>query len=136
MPVALRAITPQRIFRITPREIAPNLRVAMETYLREVRTQLRQYPPPSRQYQRTFRLRRGWHININPDGSRGELLNSTPYAVYVQGPRGGGRGIGERQTRRNRIKGWLSVTDVARLTRKRFDTIVNRAVKGRPGRRF
>lgn len=72
-------------------------------------------------------MRGSWHIDVNHDGSLGTLFNTASYAVYVQGPRGHGRGPGQRQAKKMRDRGWRSITDVARETYKEFTIVMNRA---------
>lgn len=86
-----------------------------------------------RRYKRTKRLQRGWKSTVLPDGSQGFVFNTEKYAVYVQGPRaGGGKVSGQKQRRLHRGHGWQSITDVARETRKEFQTIMNRSITGSP----
>ena len=90
--------------------------------------------PPSPRYTRTYSIYNNWHIYVSPDGSEGTLVNTTPWAVYVQGPRNvGGRGIGERQTAVMRARGWQSITDVARQTRPAFKQLLNRSISPHAG---
>lgn len=143
MSISLRAITPKRHLIGSPQSIKNNLRKEMVLYLLEVQAQMVQYPPKQersqsgRRYKRTYKLGLGWlapgAIDVNHDGTNGTLINRVPYAVYAQGPRGGGRGKGNRQTTYMRRIGWQSITDVARKTRKRYATLMNRAVKGSVG---
>lgn len=124
---------PRRSVRgfIVENNIRMTLTQAAELEGRRLRTR----NEPSRRYKRTEILKKSWKIILTPDGTNGFLINDAkqkgrPYAVFVQGPVGGGRGIGQRQTRLNRSKGWKSITDVTRARRKEFTTVMNRAVKG------
>lgn len=86
-------------------------------------------------YKRTYNLQRSWRTVVAPDASYGLVFTdpgnpASKYAVFAQGPRGGGRGIGARQTRRMRSLGWKSITDVARERAKQYPTVMNRALKG------
>lgn len=131
MPVILKAITPKRVYKFDENKLKSDVRRNMTTYLNDVKRQLQQYPPQrNHTYQRTERLKRGWQVLVTADGSEGYLINDVRYAVYAQGPRGGGRGIGARQTRLMHSLGWPSITDVARATRKNYVDLMNRAVKG------
>lgn len=134
MPVSLKAITPKKFQVIDPTKTTLALRKEMTAYLELVKKQLQDYPAQKRfKYVRTYNLKRGWSIIISPDGTDGMLVNGIKYAVYVQGPRGGGRGRGEAQLARMRKLGWPSITDVARRTRPLFPTVMNRALKGSAG---
>lgn len=66
-------------------------------------------------YRRTGDLGRNWRLRgPRRSGTRiiAEAVNNIPYAVYVEGPRTGGRG--QRQTDVMRRKGWQNVTDETR----------------------
>lgn len=137
MPTKLTAIRPKRFNLIDPPRLAANTRRSMKRYLQSVALQMTVYPPnPGVSYQRTRQLSNGWlsesSIRINQDGSEGTLTNPVKWAVYAQGPYGGGRGVGERQTARMRRLGWQSITDVARRTRPLYKELMNRALVGRP----
>lgn len=163
MPIALKAIPHTPLFLARhPEIIVARVKVAQQAYLESLKKELQEYPPkPKKQrittgkpltiaqelagaeggvrvsrrgrYRRTKKLQKGW--KILPQGVGVSFLyNDTPYSVYVQGPRGGGRGIGKRQTARNRAVGWKSVSDVARARVKEYPQLMNRAIEGRPGR--
>lgn len=109
----------------------------MRRYLRGIAKEMEKYPPKRNPggYKRTYRLQEGWRnpiIRIAPDGSYGELLNPVSWAVYAQGPHGGGRGKGQRQTRLMRSLGWTSITEVTHKNAKRFRQIMNQALLGSP----
>lgn len=132
MAVTLKAIRPKKFKNLDPTRTKANVRKGMQNYLESVKKQLQEYPEQKNTaYTRRYRLKRGWTIAKN-DGTEGLLVNGIWYAVYAQGPRGGGRGKGERQTQIMRSLGWKSISDIARETRPRFKQIMNRAVKGRP----
>jgi hypothetical protein len=138
MPLALQAIRPQKFQQLNPTRTAYNLRRSMRRYLQGIAKEMQKYPPQANPngYHRTYKLHDGWAeaiIHIAPDGSYGELINPVKWAVYAQGPYGGGRGKGERQTRLMRLLGWVSITDVTRKNAKRFQEIMNRAIQGSPG---
>lgn len=110
----------------------------MRRYLQGIAKEMEKYPPKQNPggYRRTHKLQEGWRraiIRVSADGATGELINPVPWAVYAQGPRGGGRGRGQRQTRLMRSLGWTSITDVSRKNAKRFQQIMNRALIGSPG---
>lgn len=138
MPLALQAIRPKRFQQIEPTRTAVNLRRSMRRYLQGIAKELEKYPTQANPngYQRTNQLAEGWRnatIRVSADGSVGELINPVRWAVYAQGPIGGGRGKGQRQTRLMRSLGWTSITDVTRKNAKRFQQIMNRALSGSPG---
>lgn len=131
--VYLKAIRPKKFKVIDPGHVSTELRAAMRLYLNQVKLELiADYAkvPPGKTYIRTRDLARGWKIRI-PSDNFGELTNSVRYAVYVQGPHGGGRASGSRQAAFHRRRGWQSVSDVARRTRKQYVQLMNRAVRPR-----
>jgi hypothetical protein len=133
MTVTLQAIRPSRFDLISPERTQANVRRSMKRYLNEVKKILQENyntVPTSPNYTRTHDLQQGWEVSVSPDGSQGFLFNETPYAVFVQGPKGGGRGTGSRQTAAMRNRGWLSISDVARVTRPRFNELMNRSIQG------
>jgi hypothetical protein len=151
--LSLKAITPKRLFKVNEAALTLNLRTNMESYLNYVRAQMQEdynrvpertsnnykAKPPIRKYKRTNRLQRGW--KVSPVGfvngtMTGIVYNNVSYAGYVQGPN---RTIESearadleqvRQSRKLRKRGWRSISDVARQTRKRFDTVMNRSILG------
>lgn len=133
MQISLRAIRPTKFRLIDPAKTEQEIRGGLRQYLNEVKTILQAdygKVAPSPNYTRTGKTGAGWQVSV-PSHNYGELTNVTPYAVFVQGPFGGGRGIGSRQTRLNRSKGWQSITDVARSTSKRYAQIMNRSIQPR-----
>lgn len=133
MTVKLEAIRPKKFALIDPDRTRANVRRSMKRYLDEIKAILQNNyysVPNSKTYQRTHDLQRGWRITMSADGTDGFLYNDVDYAVFAQGPRGGGRGKGERQAQHMRARGWLSITDVARDTAPRFKQLMNRSVQG------
>lgn len=138
MVASLKAITPKRTGLQRTEALRENSRRAMQEYLKIIAYDLSHYPPQKgHRYVRTNRLHEGWlapdAIEVSSDGAQGTLVNRTPYAVYAQGPRGSGRGRGERQTRLMRSLGWQSITDVAKKHRPFFPGKMNRAYGPAPG---
>lgn len=141
MPISMTSIRPKRFQLIDPDRTAANVRRAQYRYLRAVAARLAIYPPkhPGSRYVRTFRLQHSWdnpRIDVSADGSTATMVNPLFYAGYAEGPRGGGRGIGERQTRLMRSRGWPSISDVAREMRPAYKQLMNRAIHATPGERF
>lgn len=134
MPISLKAITPRRLYRFEPNLTRKQARRAMEKYLEKVKYELQsgyRNVPGSPKYQRTYNLFDSFEITVNQSGTKGELINTQPYAVYVIGPRSGGRGIGSRQARHMRQRGWQSVSDVARKLAPEYRTVMNRSIQPR-----
>lgn len=141
--VSLRAITPKprRIFNETT--ILRDTSRGMRQYLERVRDELRKgydlVYENTDTYKRTDTLYNSFHISIDPGGQGGNLLNDARdprgkfYAVYVIGPKGGGRGKGERQSELQRQRGWPSITDVARRNAPYFHDVMNRAISPSKG---
>lgn len=137
MTTIIKSIRPRRFTQVSPTLTASASKQNMKQFLEEIREEMEENylsVPESQEYDRTGKLLAGWSepdaLTVSPDGSVGTLVNETPYAVYVQGPRGGGRGPGERQSQHNRSLGWKSITDVANAKRKQYLQIMNRAYKG------
>lgn len=135
--VSLRAITPKprRLFDGT--KIQRNASRGIRRYLEKVRDELREgyeKSPGSARYKRTDELYNGFKIAIDSNGQGGWLINDATdkngklYAVYVIGPRGGGRGPGERQAAHMRKLNWPSITDVARRNAPFYRDVMNRAI--------
>lgn len=137
MTTIIKSIRPKRFTQVSPTLTASASRQNMKQFLEEIRQEMEENyldVPPSSEYNRTGRVLAGWSepdaLQVSADGSQGTLVNEVPYAVYVQGPRGGGRGSGQRQSSHNRSLGWKSITDVANAKRKQYLQIMNRAYKG------
>lgn len=137
MTAIIKAIRPRRFTQVSPTLTAGGARLNMKQFLEEIREEMEQNyleVKESNEYRRTGELLAGWSepdaLQVSADGSVGTLINEVPYAVYVQGPRGGGRGPGQRQSRHNRSLGWKSITDVANAKRKQYLQVMNRAYKG------
>lgn len=133
MTVVLEVIRPKKYQLVDPQLVRSAVRRNMRQYLEEVKSILEydyHLVPPGRTYIRTYNLQLGWEVHVYNDGASGALTNDTPYAVFVQGPRGGGRSEGQRQSQMQRSRGWQSITDIARTTRPRFIQLMNRSVKG------
>lgn len=142
MAISLRAITPKsrRIFDGTT--IQRNASRGIKRYLEKVKEELQDgynKAEVSPNYRRTDKLYEGFHISIDANGQGGWLTNDAEdkngklYAVYVIGPRGGGRGQGERQSQLQRSRGWPSVTDVARRNAPFYKDVMNRAISPSKG---
>ena len=130
-PISLKAIRPKRFNLIDPGRTIANIKKSQKRYLEEVKRQLNagySDVTPSPRYTRTNKLRDGWIIEVSTDGSTGTLKNRAAHAVYAVGPRGGGRGRGERQAAFQRQRGWKSISDVARETRPRYVQLMNRSL--------
>jgi hypothetical protein len=107
-------------------------------YLEKVRDELRagydSVHENYNKYKRTDELYNSFHIAIDANGQGGWLTNDATdkngklYAVYVIGPKGGGRGPGERQSQLQRQRGWPSITDVARRNKPFYRDVMNRAI--------
>lgn len=134
MPLGLQAIRPKRFEVIDTRAVASDLEKINRQYALDVGKQMAQYPPqkPTR-YKRTGNYGRGWTAPgaVRASASEVTLVNRVTYSVYVGGPRQGA--VGERQTKVMRGKGWKSITDVARETKRNYVQLVNKAIRGRPG---
>lgn len=136
MPLGLQAIRPKRFEVIDPARAAADLIRVNTQYALAVGKRMAKYPPqrPTK-YRRTGNYGRGWTApgSINAKPNEVTLVNRVGYAVYVGGPKGGGRGKGERQTKVMREKGWESISDAARQEVKNWEQLVNRSIRGRPG---
>lgn len=135
MPLTLRAIRPNRFKQLNPQRSTQNVKRSMRRYLEGIAKEMEKYPPKRNPggYQRTFELQRGWKdpiITIAPDGSSGTLVNPVKWATVAQGPHGGGRGPGQRQSRIMRSLGWQSITDVTRKSARQYRELMNRALTG------
>lgn len=143
MTISLRAIRPKRFQLIDPIRTQVNVRRGIRRYLERVRDDLREgydtVPEDYTKYKRTDELYYGFRIVIDANGQGGTLYNDAKdkrgraYAVYVIGPKGGGRGIGERQSQLQRRRGWPSITDVARRNRPLFKQLMNRSISPHAG---
>lgn len=138
MGISLKSIRPKRFQFVDPVRAVANVRRQQRRYAQAVAKKMEEYPPKQNPggYQRTYQLKRGWakpQITVSFDGSTMTMVNPVAWAVYAQGPRGGGRGKGERQTARMRALGWQSITDVARETAPLYAQLMNRAIRGEPG---
>jgi hypothetical protein len=152
MPTVIQAITPKKFFTINKGQFKQQLRQNLNDFSKIAIAKLQVYPPQQTKsktrvkdfetlkpggtgrarsgYKRTGELRRGWKRIIRPDASGVIIYNNAvnkgrhvSYAIYVQGP----RGRGQRPDFRRR--GWVSVTDVARETKKDFATVAIKAIK-------
>lgn len=134
MPLGLQAIRPKRFDVIDPRAVVSDLEKTNRSYALDVGKAMAKYPSqrPTR-YVRTGDYGRGWTApgSIKASASEVTLVNRVGYSVYVGGPRQGNKG--ERQAAVMRKKGWQSITDVARETKRNYVQLVNRAIRGRPG---
>lgn len=138
MPLGLRAIIPKRLAVIDGRQVSRDVPIVLNAYAQRLRARLQKYPaqlPTVSGYRRTGDLGRGWSApgSLTIRGAEMILVNRTAHAVYVQGPRPGGRRPGTRQAAEMRRRGWPNVSDVAREERKQFPVVANRAIRGRPG---
>jgi hypothetical protein len=141
MPISITSIRPKRFQLIDPDRAVVNVRRSQRRYLQAVAARLAIYPPqhPGSKYKRTYKLQGGWknpNIEVSSDGSTATMVNPVAWAVYANGPKGGSRGIGERQSRRMRALGWPSITDVARELRPLYSQLMNRSIRGAPGDTF
>jgi len=158
MATVVEAITPKKFFNVNSSKLKLELRKNMKAYADSMVRKLQEYPPQQTKsktrlkdfetlkpggtgrarspYKRTQALHDGWKAYVAPDGSQGIVFNnavnkgrSVSYAFYVQGPHGRNEpSHGKRKRADNRSRGWKSVTDVARETKKEFTTVVNRAI--------
>ena len=136
MTIRLVAITPKHLRLIDDNQMLLNMSHGTEAYLNTVRKEMQsdygRVPITPNYPVRTYALSRGWEIHMDPGGFSGELVNTTGYAVFVQGPRrhGGRTSSGHAQTAVMRRRGWRSITDVARETRREYIQMVNKSIKG------
>lgn len=145
MPISFRAIRPSRFKTIHPEVTKQAARDGIREYLKEVEKIMkdnyntaevgRVYKRRGNQARRGYKGVRGsWRIHVQSHNF-GELLNDAkdergrPLAAFVQGPRPGGVGP-TYQSREMRKRGWKSITDVTRETRRRYVEIMNRKVRG------
>lgn len=136
MPLGLQAIRPKRFEVIDPRAVTADLEKTNRQYALDVGKAMAKYPPQKpTKYVRTGNYGRGWTAPgaIKATAAEVTLVNRVRYSVYVGGPKYGGRGKGERQTKVMQQKGWPSITDVARETKRKYVQLVNKALRGRPG---
>lgn len=136
MPLGLQAIRPKRFELIDPRAVERDLENTNRRYGLDVGKAMAKYPAqkPTR-YRRTGDYGRGWTAPgaVRASAKEVTVVNRVKYSVYVGGPKYGGRGKGERQAKVMQQKGWPSITDVARETKRDYVQLVNRAIRGRPG---
>jgi hypothetical protein len=134
MPLGFQAIRPKRYEVIDPRAVVSDLEKTNRQYALDIGKGMSKYPSqkPTR-YKRTGNYGRGWTAPgaVKASASEVTLVNRVGYSVYVGGPLQGG--VGERQTKVMRGKGWPSITNVARDTKKNYVQLVNKAIRGRPG---
>jgi hypothetical protein len=134
VPLGVQAIRPKRFEVIDPRAVVTDLEATNRRYALDVGKQMATYPSqrPTK-YRRTGNYGRGWTAPGAVKASAAEvtLVNRVGYSVYVGGPKQGNKG--ERQTKVMRGKGWKSITDVARETKREYVQLVNKAIRGRPG---
>jgi hypothetical protein len=134
VPLGLQAIRPKRFELIDPRAVERDLENTNRRYGLDVGKAMAKYPAqkPTR-YRRTGDYGRGWTAPgaVRASAKEVTVVNRVPYSVYVGGPLSGNKG--ERQTAVMRKKGWPSITNVARETKRNYVQLVNRAIRGRPG---
>ncbi len=134
MPLGLQAIRPKRFDLIDPRAVVSDLEKTNRQYGLDVGKKMAAYPPQRpTTYRRTGTYGRGWTAPgaVKASASEVTVVNRVGYSVYVGGPKQGN--VGERQTKVMRGKGWPSITDVARETKRDYIELVNRSIRGRPG---
>lgn len=134
--ITLKALVPKRFIDAKVVE-ATSLR-ALNAFADDVVSQMAKYPPAQpwksrtpksglrRGGKRTGNLGRGWR-KVNRSKGTLDIVNLTPYAVWVEGPK---EGNGPRQTRVMRNRGWQSITDVGRAAAKKHRPALIRAVIG------
>ena len=137
MAVSLRAIRP-RVFRvIIPTRVDIEARAGMREYLDEVKKIMQDNYETARSspgYTRTNRMRKGWKVRV-PSNNFGDLINDVRYTSLVQGPNRNTTTGRVLQQARFRERGWLSISDVARDTKHRYERIMNRRIKSTLERR-
>lgn len=109
------------------------LSTALDNWSRDVYNEAIAYPPPppASTYQRTYRLRRGWHLyraQLYGDYLEGGVTNSVDY-----GPRvfGNNTGIGQARIHQNRWRRLLSIGSAVTPTLGyRAQGALNRVVQG------
>lgn len=139
MPIiSYRSITPKQFRLIDSRVVDRNLRDGMREYLEKVKKIMQDNYNTTQSptvYKRTYELQKGWKVYVRSN-NYGDLINDATektgrrkqYAAYVQGPRTGG--VGQRQTPFMRRRGWKSITDVTRETRRDFVKVMSRKIRG------
>lgn len=136
MPLGLQAIRPKRLAPVNTARVLADAQRANKQYGLKVAAKMQKYPSQEpTDYVRTGDYGRGWTAPgaVKATPHEVTVVNRVKYSVYVGGPKGGGRKKGERQAAVMRKKGWPSITDVARETKKDYSDLVNRAIRGRPG---
>lgn len=138
--VSLKAITPKRLRLIDENKLRVTLAYNMRSYLEYVRVQMQanyNSVAPSPTYTRTHALQQGWEIVEPVTAEQGTLVNNVRYSGFVQGPNrireSGDLGndiMRVQQSAAMRKRGWKSISDVARESKKRFKTVMNRSITG------
>lgn len=130
-PIVLQSISTKRFASLDSARITGSVRTNMRRYLEAVKRIMQEdygRVPPGKTYVRTGLLGDSWVITVSADGAEGTLENTAEYGVFVQGPRGGGRGPGERQAQQLRSRGWKSISDVVRDQHASYVGIMNRSI--------
>jgi hypothetical protein len=84
---------------------------ALSAFENALINRMAKYPPQQpTKYRRSGLLGRNWRKRRDSDGNATEVVNSTPYTVYVEGPPSGA-GPGFRQTAVMAGKGWQNIAD-------------------------
>lgn len=134
MPLGLQAIRPKRFELIDPGAVVADLEKSNREYVLKVGRQMADYPSqrPTK-YVRTGDYGRGWTAPgaVRASATEATLVNQVPYSVWVGGPNPSHGQPG--QTKDMRKRGWKSITDVARETKREYVQLVNKAIRGRPG---
>lgn len=131
MAVSLRAIRPRAFRLIVPTRVEVEARAGMREYLEEVKKIMQDNyntARPSPGYTRTNTMRKGWRVIVRSNNF-GDLVNAVHYTSLVQGPNRNTTTGRVTQQARFRERGWLSISDVARNTKKRYARIMNRRIK-------
>lgn len=111
--ITIKAKTPKGPGGLTKKTIG--MRAALVQQMRQLvadaHREVAAYPAPNSDYRRTGTYGKRWSttVEVFPSSIVGRVGSNLSYAVYVGGPKSGGKG--NQQTAVMASKGWVSVTD-------------------------
>lgn len=140
MTIRIEAIIPKAGTPLNARDVQTGVDRWLRDFAFAVVREMQEYPParpwkrppprsgPRRGGRRTGNYGRTWGVSVRYTSNTVTITNPVPYAVYVGGPRKGGRG--QRQARFMRDRGWKSISDVAPTIARRLTPVLIRRITG------
>lgn len=146
MSIRITAIVPKGAQPLDPRQVETGVHDWLRDFAFTVIREMQTYPtarpwknrPPQRGPRReigntgigrrTGMYGRAWPLGVHFTSNSVTIENRTPYAVYVGGPKRGGRG--QRQTAAMAARGWPSVSDVGPAVARRLRPLLIRRITG------